>query len=62
MHLEFTSALNLSQNLTEIAVRRHLMNDWGFRVVKAIRQNPDVLVCKLVEGKITYMHAVCGLH
>ena len=27
-----------------------------FHAVKTIGANPDVLVCKLVEGKITYMH------
>lgn len=27
-----------------------------FRVVKVIGDSPDVLVCKLVEGKITYVH------
>jgi hypothetical protein len=27
-----------------------------FRAVRAIGASPDVLVCKLVEGKITYVH------
>jgi hypothetical protein len=27
-----------------------------FRAAKAICENPDVLVCKLIEGKITYVH------
>ena len=27
-----------------------------FRAVKTIGASPDVLVCKLVEGKITYVH------
>ena len=27
-----------------------------FRAVKAVGASPDVLVCKLVEGKITYVH------
>ena len=27
-----------------------------FRAVRAICENPDVLVCKLVDGKITYVH------
>jgi hypothetical protein len=27
-----------------------------FRAVSAIGESPDVLVCKLVEGKITYVH------
>ena len=27
-----------------------------FRVAQAICENPDILVCKLIEGKITYVH------
>lgn len=27
-----------------------------FRLSRAIRRSPDVLVCRLVEGKITYVH------
>ena len=27
-----------------------------FRAVRAICESPDVLVCRLVEGKITYVH------
>ena len=27
-----------------------------FRAIRAIGESPDVLVCKLVEGKITYVH------
>ena len=27
-----------------------------FRAVRAVCESPDVLVCKLVEGKITYVH------
>jgi hypothetical protein len=27
-----------------------------FRAIKAICESPDVLVCKLVEGKTTYVH------
>jgi len=27
-----------------------------FRIAEAICESPDVLVCKLVEGKITYIH------
>src|SRR6266568_4251406 len=27
-----------------------------FRLSRAIRRSPDVLVCRLVDGKITYVH------
>ena len=27
-----------------------------FRVADAVSENPDVLVCKLISGKITYVH------
>jgi hypothetical protein len=27
-----------------------------FRVAEAVSENPDVLVCKLVGGKVTYVH------
>lgn len=27
-----------------------------FRVAEAVSENPDVLVCKLIGGKITYVH------
>ena len=38
-------------------------NWWGhpkgheiFRVAEAVSENPDVLVCKLIDGKLTYVH------
>jgi len=27
-----------------------------FRVAEAIRESPEVLVCKLIDGKVTYIH------
>src|SRR5438093_11891151 len=27
-----------------------------FRLSRAIRRSPDILVCRLVDGKITYVH------
>jgi hypothetical protein len=27
-----------------------------FRVVRSVSESPDVLVCKLIDGKITYVH------
>jgi len=51
---------NLAEAIAGGAIRRSW---WGhskgkeiFRAVKAICESPDVLVCKLVEGKITYVH------
>ena len=51
---------NLAEAIVGGAIERSW---WGhpkgkeiFRAVKAICESPDVLVCKLVEGKITYVH------
>ena len=27
-----------------------------FRVAEAVSENPDILVCKLISGKVTYVH------
>jgi hypothetical protein len=27
-----------------------------FRVAEAVSENPDILVCKLIDGKVTYVH------
>lgn len=27
-----------------------------FRLTRAVRESPDVLVCRLVDGKVTYVH------
>ena len=51
-------------NLAETIVGSAIKGSWWghpkgkeiFRAVKAIGASPDVLVCKLVEGKITYVH------
>ena len=51
-------------NLAEAIAGRAISGSWWghpkgkeiFRAVRAIGENPDVLVCKLVEGKITYVH------
>jgi hypothetical protein len=51
-------------NLAEAIVGGAIRGSWWghpkgkeiFRTVKAICQSPDVLVCKLVEGKITFVH------
>jgi hypothetical protein len=51
---------NLAETIAGGAIRGSW---WGhpkgkdiFRAVRAICESPDVLVCKLVEGKITYVH------
>jgi hypothetical protein len=51
-------------NLAEAIVGGSIRGSWWghpkgkeiFRAVKAICASPDVLVCNLVEGKITYVH------
>ena len=51
-------------NLAEAIAGRTIRGSWWghpkgkeiFRAVRAICASPDVLVCKLVEGKITYVH------
>jgi hypothetical protein len=51
-------------NLAEAIVGDAIRGSWWghpkgkeiFSAVKAICESPDVLVCKLVEGKITYVH------
>ena len=51
-------------NLAEAIAGRAISGSWWghpkgkeiFRAVRAIGTSPDVLVCKLVEGKITYVH------
>jgi len=35
---------------------RHPKTHEIFRCVRAVRASPDVLVCRLVDGKITYVH------
>ena len=34
----------------------HSKADQIFRIAEAVCDSPDVLVCKLVEGKVTYIH------
>jgi hypothetical protein len=51
-------------NLAETIAGGRIRGSWWghpkgrdiFRTAEAITDNPDVLVCKLVEGKITYVH------
>jgi hypothetical protein len=62
-------------SLVEAIVGESIRGSWWghpkgseiFRATRAVRDSPDVLVCKLVEGKITYVHrrlwrALVGLH
>jgi len=51
-------------NLAEAIVGGRIRGSWWahpkgkqiFRVTAAVSEDPDVLVCKLIEGKITYVH------
>jgi hypothetical protein len=31
-----------------------------FRVAEAVSERPDVPVCRLIDGKVTYVHRRCG--
>ncbi len=51
-------------SLAEFVVGKPLRGSWWahpkgreiFNLSRAIRSSPDVLVCRLVDGKITYVH------
>src|SRR2546426_1804838 len=51
-------------NLAEAVVGSPIRGSWWghpmgkeiFRVAQAVCASPDILVCKLVEGKVTYIH------
>src|SRR3989442_8394449 len=51
-------------NLAEMIARASLRGSWWahpkggeiFLLSRAIRRSPDVLVCRLMDGKITYVH------
>jgi hypothetical protein len=51
-------------NLAEAIAGGAILGSWWghpkgkeiFRAVRAIDVSPDVLVCKLIEGKVTYVH------
>ena len=51
-------------NLAQVITGESLRGSWWahpkgndiFLVSRAIRRSPDVLVCRLVDGKITYVH------
>ena len=58
------SARGRVPNLAEIVVGRRIQGSWWghpqgkeiFWLTRAVREAPDVLVCRLVDGKITYVH------
>ena len=60
----FQAARGPFPNLAEAIAGGAISGSWWghpkgkeiFRAVKTIGASPDVLVCKLVEGKITYVH------
>src|SRR6202011_2007991 len=51
-------------SLAQVVAGKPLRASWGahpkgneiFLLSRAIRSSPDVLVCRLVDGKITYIH------
>ena len=51
-------------NLAQVIAGESLRGNWWahpkgndiFQLSRAIRRSPDVLVCRLVDGKITYVH------
>jgi hypothetical protein len=51
-------------SLAQVVVGKPLRGSWWahpkgnhiFQLSRAIRSSPDVLVCRLVDGKITYIH------
>jgi hypothetical protein len=51
-------------NLLEAALGRRPQGSWWgapegksfFRLTRAVRARPDILVCRLVDGKVTYVH------
>ena len=58
------SAHGPAPNLAECVAGETIKGSWWahpksheiFRAAEAVCDNPDVLVCKLVDGKITYVH------
>lgn len=34
----------------------HALSHEIFKLTRAVRESPDILVCRLVDGKITYVH------
>jgi hypothetical protein len=58
------SARAIVPNLAQVVADEPLRGSWWahpkgkeiFRLSRAIRRSPDVLVCRLVDGKITYVH------
>ena len=58
------SAHGLVPNLAETVAQRHIRGSWWadekgreiFRLTRAARDSSDILVCRLINGKITYVH------
>ena len=58
------SAHASTPSLAQLVAGEQLKGSWWahpkgneiFRLSRAIRRSPDVLVCRLVDGKITYIH------
>jgi hypothetical protein len=51
-------------NLAELIAGERIHGSWWghpkgkqiFRIAEAVCESPDILVCKLVDGKVTYIH------
>ena len=58
------SAHGLVPNLAETVAKRRIRGSWWadekgreiFRLTRAVRNSSDILVCRLINGKITYVH------
>ena len=54
------SVPNLSETVTGKRIRgswwAHLRGQDIFRLTRAVRDSDDILVCRLVQSKITYVH------
>jgi hypothetical protein len=58
------SARGIVPNLAETIAGRRIRGSWWsdskgntiFRLTRAVREAPEVLVCRMVDGKITYVH------
>ena len=58
------SAHGLVPNLAETVAKRRIRGSWWadekgreiFRLTRAVRNSSDILVCRLINGRVTYVH------
>ena len=51
-------------NLAETVAKRHIRGSWWsdekgreiFRLTRAVRNSSEILVCRVINGKVTYVH------